>query len=67
MYRIAIRLAPQTIDPSAYKNLGVLLDDQHLDPEEVISLLRHYLQLEPDDPQANEIKQRIVSLGGVAP
>lgn len=67
MYRAAIRLAPDTTVPSAYKNLGVLLDGRGGDPKEVIALWQHFLRLSPNDADAPAIRTRIVALGGQAP
>lgn len=64
MYRAAIRLAPATIVPNAYKNLGVLLQSQGGDPHEIVSLWQRFLQLSPNDPDAPAIRQRIAALGG---
>jgi tetratricopeptide (TPR) repeat protein len=60
MYRIAIRDAPS--EPSAYKNLGLILRGNGGDPKEIIALWDRFLQLKPDDPQAPEIRRVLASL-----
>jgi tetratricopeptide (TPR) repeat protein len=59
-YRTAIRIAPALASP--YKNLGLMIEQQGNDPAEVISLWNQYLDLNPEDPEAPAIEQRIEQL-----
>ena len=67
LYRTSILLAPDTVVPNAYKDLGVLLSDRNGDPKEIVALWTHFLRLSPNDPDAAAIRQQIVALGGTAP
>ena len=53
-YRLAMSLDPT--QPSNYKNLGVLLNDTGGDPKEIGRLWRTFLELAPNDPDADKIR-----------
>jgi hypothetical protein len=57
MYRTATREAPTLA--SAYKNLGLILRDNGGDPDEIVAAWRKFLELEPDDPQADAIRAEL--------
>jgi tetratricopeptide (TPR) repeat protein len=57
LYRTAIRLAPDLA--SAYKNLGVALRDSGADPDEVVAAWSRFLELSPNDPQADAIRAEL--------
>jgi tetratricopeptide (TPR) repeat protein len=60
MYRDAVRLDPTLA--SAYKNLGLLLDQNGGDPHEIVSVWNRFLALDPSDPQASAIRARVATL-----
>jgi hypothetical protein len=60
MYRIAILNDPY--GNSAYKNLGLVLWQNSGSPTEIIALWQKYLQLVPDDPDAEEMRSVMKTL-----
>ena len=64
-YRTAINLNPNSA--AAYKDFAILLMAHGGSPAEEVDLLRRYLQLAPQDQQADAIRATISRLGGTAP
>jgi len=60
MYRIAILNDPN--QKSAYKNLGLVLWQNDGSPGEIIAVWQKYLQLVPEDPDAEEMRSVIKTL-----
>ena len=59
MYELAIEHGEV---PEAYKNLGLFYYERDEDPARIISLWETYLDLEPGDPQAADIRTAIEQL-----
>ena len=57
LYRTATRLAPDLA--SAYKNLGVALQASGADNDEIIAAWSRFLELRPNDPQADSIRAEL--------
>jgi hypothetical protein len=64
-YRRAITLNPGS--PGAYKNLAILLSANGGRPSEEADLLDRYLQLAPNDPEAQTIRDAITTLRTTSP
>jgi hypothetical protein len=60
MFRTAISLKPDL--PAAYKNLGLLLNENGGDPKEIIALWQRFLRLAPNDRDAGAIRASIARL-----
>jgi hypothetical protein len=60
LYRIAILNNP--VNPSAYKNLGILLWKNSGPPAEIIEMWEKYLQMVPDDPNKADLLQVMAKL-----
>jgi hypothetical protein len=60
-YRRAISLGPVYSGP--YKNLAILLENHGGDHAEVVALLQRFLELSPDDPDAQTIREFLAKGG----
>ena len=60
LYRDAIRLVPNLA--SAYKNLGLVLQQNGGDAKEIVAVWSRFLELEPDAPQAAAIEAAVEQL-----
>jgi len=63
LYRTSIDLGGAGV-PAAYKNLGVLLNETGGNRAELVRVWTRYLELVPDDPQADAIRAAVERLRG---